>query len=329
MNQTLPEHDTHIDNLSVWHTDNETTLLMPQQGSSEYSSKLRVSSRFSMISSGTEKMVALGKVPLALEKHMQVPYMQGSFKLPIKYGYSLVGATPSGDLVHVLHPHQQYAYVDKSSTFSLPKHLPARRMTLISNMETIINALWDSESALDDADTIAVCGFGNIGALLALTLQNKGYDKVCVIENDPWRRVKANELGFDAFSSSSHSSKYDLLYHTSSTQAGLQWCIDNTRLESKIVELSWHLGGKLTLDLSKHFHYNRLNIISSQVSSIPKSKADESYESRKKLALTLLEDAKYDQLFAPNVALTDAPAFFKALRNAQLSEGLIWCIEYP
>ena len=49
-----------------------------------------------MISTGTERLVASGQVGKAFEGYMSVPHMQGSFDLPIHYGYSLIVEDSNG-----------------------------------------------------------------------------------------------------------------------------------------------------------------------------------------------------------------------------------------
>jgi hypothetical protein len=61
------------------------------------------------ISPGTERLVGLGKVPPACWDTMRCPAMAGSFQLPAKYGYCLIGRPINGPyanrLVFAMHPH--------------------------------------------------------------------------------------------------------------------------------------------------------------------------------------------------------------------------------
>lgn len=299
-------------------------------------SQVKVKTLFSLISTGTERLVCSGQVPNKLQAHMAVPYMQGSFGLPLKYGYSLVGTVTTQkakqQLVHVLHPHQQTALVDEAALFTPSKELPARRMTLLSNMETIINAIWDSESLLTEHirnnGNIAICGFGNIGALLAITLQEKGAKNLIIIEENKWRRNKAKSLGFECIKGSDTTDSFQLIYHTSSSQNGLQWCFEHASLEANIIELSWYGDVSISLKLGHSFHYRRVRLIASQVSSIPLNKPLESFKSRKELACEYLQSDLYDKLFADNIPIDQVPSFFASLRAGELPNGLIWCIEY-
>jgi len=126
---------------------------------------------YSGVSPGTERLVLSGRVPLSLYESMKCPYMGGDFSFPVKYGYSLVGrvvkgpAPLVGKIGHVLHPHQERCVVRASDVHVLPERVPPRRAALASNMETAVNALWDSEMSL--GDRALVVGFGAVGALVA------------------------------------------------------------------------------------------------------------------------------------------------------------------
>lgn len=317
-------------NLSLWHDSALQSSLKAVRVSSA-SNLVTINSKYSMISTGTETVVASGRVPNKLAHKMAVPYMQGSFELPIKYGYSLVGESLRGDLVHILHPHQQQAYVSEDSVFILPSTADPRRMTLVSNMETVINARWDAQHLLDSEQnvSIAICGFGNIGALLALSLQKQFGAHIHIIEADAWRREQAQALDFEVYGPEQNSMNYQLIFHTTCSESGLKWCFEHSAYEGTVIELSWYVDKAVNIPLGEHFHYNRLKYLSSQVSNIPLHKPYETYQSRKRLAVELLSDDIYDRLFAEDIALADAPYFFEQLRVRQQGNGLIWCIKYP
>lgn len=316
-------------NLSLWHI-NKSSSELRTECQPPSSSMITIASCYSMISTGTETLVAKGQVDNQFSANMAVPYMAGSFDLPIKYGYSLVGYTDDGKLVHTLHPHQQFAFVAPESIYVLPDKACSRRMTLISNMETVINALWDCElvKPISRSHRIGVCGFGNIGALIANTLRvNKQLTPV-VIEVNPWRAKQAQTLGFEVITPGHSSSDFDILFHTSCNADGLQWCINHSALDAAIIETSWYANQPVTMNLGTKFHYNRIRLISSQVSNLPAHKSQESVRSRKDLAVDILSDSSFDSLFANDIAFEDAPAFFNQLRSGNTPEGLIWNIRY-
>src|SRR4051794_26020206 len=84
----------------------------------------------SVVSGGSERLVLAGRVPPDLHQSMRVPYMGGDFSFPVKYGYSLVGIVEQGsphllgEVVHLLHPHQDVCCVNSADVFPVPAGIP-------------------------------------------------------------------------------------------------------------------------------------------------------------------------------------------------------------
>ncbi len=309
---------------SIFHINKEATIIrdVTSNGSKGLERKT-LRSKYSLVSTGTERLVSRGEVPKEMYVHMKVPHMHGDFNFPISYGYSLV-ASDNECAYHLMHPHQDLVEVNPEELFQLKEKVPTYRSPLISNMETVLNAIWDAD--LHDSDQIAICGFGNIGSLLALSLKLHFDKEVSIIETDQWRSLKAEELGFIV---DKESAKYDVIFHSSATQSGLQYCIDHLNEEGRVVELSWYGDKRINLELGKDFHYKRLRIISSQVSKIPKKfGAEMTYLKRKQIAARMLEEENYDKLISDFIDFEKAPIFYNDLRKGGLNKGLIWMIKY-
>lgn len=67
---------------------------------------------------------------------------------PLTKGHPL-----TGQWVHLLHPHQSKCVVDANSVFAIPKGVPPKRATLASNVETAVNAVWESHVSIGDKDS--------------------------------------------------------------------------------------------------------------------------------------------------------------------------------
>ncbi len=288
-----------------------------------------VKSLFSLISTGTERTIASGKVPKKLYAAMKVPYMKGKFDFPTTYGYSLVGKVVDGDeklngkYIHIMHPHQDIISVHPDHCFIIPEEITPQRAALASNMETVVNALWDSKVV--NGNKVLVVGFGIIGALLANVLKNVGAS-VSILETNRQRISHAQKLGFHCTSNSSELVvDFEIAYNTSANASGLQQCIDLVGYEGKVIELSWYGDKKVTLDLGSSFHSQRKQIISSQVSNIPEYKKPEwDYKKRKAYVFELLQDNAYDNFITKEVSFENTPVFFDTLRNATINElGII------
>jgi NADPH:quinone reductase-like Zn-dependent oxidoreductase len=70
-----------------------------------------------------------------------------------------------GRSVFCLHPHQDVFQVPADRLGLIPNGVPVRRATLAANMETALNAVWDSGAG--PGDSIVVVGAGVVGLLVA------------------------------------------------------------------------------------------------------------------------------------------------------------------
>ncbi|MEQ8547435.1 MAG: hypothetical protein RIC03_05975 [Cyclobacteriaceae bacterium] len=276
---------------------------------------------YSMISQGTEKTVVTHELSAVIAQEMAVPYMKGSLVDTFTYGYSIVGEVVSGkaDLlgkkVHLMHPHQDYIVAKEEDVFEIPAAVSLKEATLASNIETAVNTIWDADISL--GDRVLIYGYGLIGAIIA-TIVNKIPGVQCeVFETDHERQ----QLHLDHFIPERSGHDYDVVFNTTSNPQALQHALASTRLEGKIIELSWYGNQETTLRLGADFHYGRKQIISSQVSHIPiKKQPFWNYKKRKQLVFELLADHSFSHLLTAEIAFKEAPKFYQRLRNEKISE---------
>ena len=241
--------------------------------------------------------------------------MKGSFSLPIKYGYNLIGEVQdTHHIVQLMHPHQDQCMVNPSSVNLLPKYITPKKATLYGTMETIINAIWDARIDETYSDKVLVVGGGLIGMTLGLTLQNVLNKEVYIHEIHPFRKDWALAQGLRLHK----SGNYPVCFHTTSSGTGLQFAIDRLSYEGTVVEMSWYGNTPVTLNLGSSFHYNRKKIVSSQVSRIPgHMKTEWNFEKRKKLAWKYLEHNCFDDVITCEIPFDESPEFFGQLRNGK------------
>ena len=275
---------------------------------------------YSGISRGTESLVYHGKVPKSEEKRMQCPHQTGDFSYPVSYGYACVGKIietqsdlspmKTGDLVFVLHPHQDIFQVHEDACNLLPADISPARAVLCANMETALNAVWDAE--LGQSKAHMVIGAGVVGLLTAYCLKAISGSAPIVIDINPAKKEIAQKLGLncmtpDAFTGS-NSDGMERVFNTSASEQGLQFAIDNAAFEAKIIEMSWYGDKTVSLNLGGAFHSRRLQIISSQVGHVAPAKRDtHTYSDRMQQAMKLLDDPCLDALLEPEVAFLDLP----------------------
>jgi NADPH:quinone reductase-like Zn-dependent oxidoreductase len=264
---------------------------------------VRVCTRFTGISRGTESLVFRGEVPRSEYERMRAPFQAGDFPAPVKYGYISVGEVIAGAdgligrLVYCLHPHQDVYQVPAAAVTPLPAGLPPQRAVLAANLETAVNGLWDAGPRL--GDRIAVIGAGTLGCLVAWLAGQLPGAEVELIDNNPRRAGLARALGAVFRSPEGASADADLVIHASGNPAGLATALGLAGFEATVLELSWFGNKAVPLPLGEAFHQRRLAIRSSQVGSVASAQRPRwDHARRLGLALRLLA--------APGAAALDA-----------------------
>jgi len=304
-----------------------TSLSVPSEGFA------LVRSLFTGISRGTERLVLSGEVPEAERVRMRAPLQEGAFPFPVKYGYCAVGVAEAGPAeligrtVFCLHPHQDWFLAPLQMLVPVPEDVPARRATLAANMETALNAVWDSGAG--PGDRIVVVGAGVVGLMVtALVARIPGTD-VTVIDIAEDRRGLVESFGARfATAPASDSSGADVVFHTSVSGAGLNAAIASAGLEGTVVEMSWYGDREVPIRLGGAFHSQRLKLVSSQVGQVsPGHRPRWTYRRRMEAALRLLADDRLEALVAEEIAFADAPTELPRILGPGAS-GLAPVIKY-
>ena len=282
--------------------------------------KVQVRAHFSGVSRGTERLILNGLVPPHEFQRMRAPLQEGDFPFPVKYGYCATGIVEAGPEeligrpVFCLHPHQDVFQVPVGFAVPLPDGVTPRRATLAANMETALNALWDSGAG--PADRIVVVGAGIVGLLVAYLAARLPGAEVTVIDPVADRRGLVERLGATyaaptppQTSTEGRENGADVVFHTSASEAGLATAIASAGLEGTIVEMSWYGDKQVAVPLGGPFHSQRLRLISSQVGQVSAGRRPRwTYRRRVDAALALLRDPILDELLTTEIAFADAPA---------------------
>lgn len=293
----------------------------------------RVRTEFTALSRGTERLIASGLVPQEEFERMRCPLQGGDFPFPVKYGYCAVGVVEEGPRewlgrrVFVLHPHQDVFNCDLNWLNAVPEFLPAGRAALAANMETALNAIWDS--GVSAADKVVVVGGGLVGLLVTYIAAKMPGTEVTLVDINPLRAEIAGHFGAD-FKLPPHApSGADVVFHTSASPAGLATAIGSAGKEARVVEMSWYGDKPVAAPLGGHFHAGRISLVSSQVGTISPGHAARgwTYSSRLQAALRLLADERLDQLITETIAFDDLPSAIPRLLATDAA-GLATLIEY-
>jgi len=299
-----------------------------------------VKTLYSGISRGTESLVYHGKVPISERSRMKCPYQIGDFSYPVSYGYACVGKVidtqsdvsriKNGDLVFVLHPHQNLFKVHEDACNLIPTSLPAAQAVLSANMETALNAVWDAE--LQNTQHHMVIGAGVVGLLTAFCLKSISGHTPTIIDISKNKKDVAEKLGLKFQTpdevNASNLHEYERLFNTSASAQGLQFAIDTAGFEAKIIEMSWYGDKQVSLALGGAFHSKRLQIISSQVGHVaPAKRSSHSYSDRMQEAMKLLSDPSLAALLEPEIAFEALPDHLHDIFNLN-SSALFQLVKY-
>lgn len=291
-----------------------------------------VRSLYGGISRGTERLVFHGQVPVNQHQEMRCPHQAGEFSFPVKYGYIVVGVIEAprnrrGEGVFLLHPHQSQMVVPDTSVVPLPEGLDPALAVLAPNLETAINAVWDSRAVPGTMAT--VIGAGVVGMLVAWRLQQLGVE-VELVDINPRRHAVAAQLGLRLVSPPEASEDRALVVHASGAEGGLLRALEIAAAEGTILEMSWYGDRPVSLPLGAHFHAKRLTIQSSQVGTIsPSAPAGTTFRTRMIEALTVLSQyPELGVLITEESAFEDLPSTMVRVTSPE-SDVLCHRIRYP
>jgi NADPH:quinone reductase-like Zn-dependent oxidoreductase len=280
--------------------------------------EVRVRTRFSGISRGTERLVHQGRVPPGEYGRMRAPFQRGEFPGPVVYGYSNVGRVEQGPVewvgrdVFCLYPHQTGYVVPSTAVVPLPDGLPPERAVLAANMETAVNVLWDVAPRV--GDRISVVGGGTLGCLVAALCTRLPGADVELIDVVAEREDIARQLGAGFRHPQAAAGERDLVVHASATETGLRRALTLAGDEATVVEVSWYGEGEVCLPLGEAFHSRRLSLRSSQVGRITPDRVPRwTHRRRLELALDLLRDPVFDRLIDAESPFEEMPATMAAI----------------
>ena len=261
--------------------------------SSINSGELIVKTLFSGISYGTEKLVHSGKVPNSQKNLMKCPYQEGDFGNDIKYGYINVGKVVDGDKSYLgsnifsLYPHQDFYKIPYNEVLIIPDKIPLTRCLLIPNLETAINAVWDTLPSA--GDRILVIGAGIVGLLTAYLINKIPGVNLFIVDKDSSKSKIARKLGIKFLDTIPKKFNARFIYECTGDHRVLNSIRNNITVNSTICVLSWYGDKKSEIALGENFFSKRAKLIMSQVSKISPTRFDLTNQDRRKIALDILE----------------------------------------
>ena len=298
--------------------------------------EILVQALYSGISHGTEMLVYRGEVPRDLELDAFLTTIKGSFRFPVKYGYSSVGKVVElgsiasrlcrGDVVFVHHPHQTSYVVPENMAVKLPQDSSPMLGVFVANLETALNCILDSDVRL--GESVAIFGQGVIGLLVTQLAKKCGADKVFTVDRIERRREVSRKLGADfsfgldndpaqAIKELTDGTGVDVVIEASGSPEALDYAIKSAAFEGLVVVVSWYGTKPATLHLGEQFHRERIKIKSSQVSHVNAALAPRwSVKRRTDMVIKLLPQLNLDELISDVVPFEEAQAAYEKIDKA-------------
>jgi 2-desacetyl-2-hydroxyethyl bacteriochlorophyllide A dehydrogenase len=289
--------------------------------------ELLVRTRWSGISGGTESLAYRGELDAGAARDETIGSLGGRFAYPFEYGYSCVGevvtsrvdGVPEGATAFAFHPHQDLFTVRGSDVVIVDK-VAGRIATLFPLVETALQVSLDAGPRLEEP--VVVMGLGPVGILTAALLDRAGAEVVGV---DPRRdrREAAVLFGVPAVDVPEIGAVVERL----TSGAGVPLVVDATGHppalaralellghEGEVLVCSWYGTKDVSLPLGREFHRRRLQIRSTQVSTIPAHLAGAwDVQRRRRVATRLLSELPLKLLATHDVGFDRAAEAYAAL----------------
>ena len=302
-----------------------TDVRLPADG------EVLVRTRWSGISGGTEMLAYRGELDPHAPRDETLGSLGGRFEYPFAYGYSCVGEVvtsrvhglPEGVTVFAFHPHQDVFSIAGTDVVGV-EDVDGRVATLFPLVETALQVTLDAGPRL--GEPVVVSGLGPVGILVAATLQQAG---ATVVGADPRadRREAATGFGILALDVTGIDEVVDamtsgagvpLVVEASGHPSALAHALDLLAHEGEVLVCSWYGTKEVTLPLGGAFHRRRLQIRSTQVSTIPSHLAGRwDVARRREAAMDLLRELPVKLLATHEVPFERAADAYAALDRAE------------
>ncbi|ELZ49628.1 oxidoreductase [Halorubrum coriense DSM 10284] len=317
-------------------TDEREVSIKTTETADPAADQVAVDAHLSAISSGTELLVYRGQAPSGITADSSLKTINGDLSFPLQYGYSLVGSVVDvGDDVDdawvdreviAFHPHQTRFNATTDCLIPLPPDLERRAGALFPSAETATNFLLDGAPKV--GERVVVFGAGVIGLCTIRLLAEFPLDSLVVVEPRASRRDLAREFGADKVVPPGEADApfesvdddpvgADLVYELSGRPDTLNDAIDVVGYDGRIVVGSWYGSKRSALRLGGSFHRDRIDVISSQVSTIdPTLRGRWSKDRRTGTALDGLRTIDHEALITDEIPFERAEDAYERLDDA-------------
>ncbi len=280
----------------------------------------------SAISAGTELLVYRDQTPENMVIDEALTGFEGDFTYPMQYGYAAVGQVVEtgsdvetdwlGQTVFSFTPHQTQFTASPEELVSVPDGMAPAHATLLPTLETATNLVLDCHPRL--GEHVVVFGAGIVGLCVTRLLAAFPLESLVVVDPLDNRRAIAREMGADRAihpdAVAQTVSDVDLAVELSGQPDVLNDALGVVGYDGRIVIGSWYGAKQTPVDFGGRFHRNRIELISSQVSTIdPELRGRWDKDRRFETALGWLERIDSDRLISHRIPFSEAQDAYELL----------------
>jgi 2-desacetyl-2-hydroxyethyl bacteriochlorophyllide A dehydrogenase len=306
--------------------------------------QVRVSTTVSAVSPGTELLVYRGEAPAAMAADEELPALSDDdLSFPLRYGYAAVGDVTAvgrdvaddwlGRTVFAFNPHESAFLAAPDDLLVVPDDCPPAQAALLPTVETAVNFAMDGRPVV--GERVAVFGQGLVGLTTTALLSTYPLDSLVTVDCVAARRERSLALGADTAVapeavpdtlSPSAGTEADLTYELSGNPEALDDALSATGYDGRVVVGSWYGTKRATLDLGGRFHRSRIDVTSSQVSTIdPAYRGRWDTDRRLSVAWDRLSDLPVADLVSHRVPVEEAERAYERLdRDPETAVGTLF-----
>lgn len=303
----------------------EGALPTPKEG------EVLVKTLCSAISAGTEMLVYRGQLPADVMQDASIESLQQT-QYPLQYGYASVGkviAVGSGvdqgwldKKIFAFQPHASFFVGKPESFIEVPGDVTPEDAVFLANMETAVNLVQDGKPIL--GERVVVLGQGIVGLLLTSLLVQMPFTEILVGDKFLRRLELAHSLGAQVFDPSAAAADEvarmaqqqgaDLIFELTGAPEALNLAVELSGYHSRIVIGSWYGTKSAPVHLGGTAHRNRLQISTSQVSSIAPELSGRWNKSRRfDVAWNMIRRVRPSQFITHSASITDAAQVYQQI----------------
>lgn len=306
---------------------------------------------YSGISAGSELLIYRGQFPKNMQTDESIEVLGGELEYPLKYGYSAVGEVVEvgkgvgkewkGIKVFSFNPHETHFVSNIENLHKLPKGIDIVNAIFVPNMETAVNFIMDGRPQL--GERVVVFGQGIVGLLTTSLLAQYPLSELITVDGLENRRETSLKIGADKSYAATdleglktlkvgwEHSPYngaDLIYELSGNPDALNYAIDLAGFDGRIVIGSWYGDKRAHLNLGTDFHRKRIQLISSQVSTVtPELRGRWDKDRRFQITWDMIQSISPSKFISHRIPFAEAERAYKLL-DKNPKETLQIILEY-